>query len=118
MWLVFSLGSGTGFSASFSSWLATSKHFLATSSKNILLDVGDEEVNLAASVTWCWATDVWAGLGIGIGLVGFASEFCCAVGILGGCEIWSGLTMVDVGVVLDGFDAIVNKCWWICRVQT
>ena len=32
-------------------WFATSKHFLATSSKNILLDVGDEEINLAASVT-------------------------------------------------------------------
>ena len=58
------LGSGTGFSASLSSWLATSKHFLATSSKNILLDVGDVEVNLAASVTDVGATDVWAGLGI------------------------------------------------------
>ena len=80
--------------------------------------MGDAEVNLAASVTDVWATDVWAGLGIGIGLVGFASKFYCTIGILCGCEVCSGLTMVDVGVVLDGFDAIVNKCWWSCRVQT
>ena len=40
--------------------------------------------------------------------MGVASEFCCAVGIFGGCDIWSGLIIVDVGVVLDGFDAIVN----------
>ena len=70
--------------------------------------MGDADVNLVTSVTDAWATNVWGGLGIGIGLVDFIFKFGCTVGILCGCEIVSGLTIVDVGIVLDGFDAIVS----------
>ena len=69
------------------------------------------EVKFATPATYTLATDVWACLGIGIGLVGFTSKFCCTVGVFCGGETWFGLTTVDVGIPFDGFDAIIYKCW-------
>ena len=73
--------------------------------------MGDTEIELSASVTGTWAPDVWTFLGIGIGLVGLTPNFGCTIGVFDCCDTWSGFTIVDVGIVFDGFDAIINKCW-------
>ena len=54
--------------------------------------MGDTEVNLSASVTDTWATDVWTDLGIGIGLVDLTPNFGCTVGVFDGCKL--GLTLL------------------------
>ena len=78
----------------------TSKHFFVTSERNIPLDVGYEEIISAASVTYCWTTDVGAGLGVN--KLGVASEFFLSRTVFCGCMVGSGFAVVDVGVVLDG----------------
>ena len=76
---------------------------------NIFLVVGEDDIISAASVTYFWTTDV--GTGLGVDEVGFASDFFLPGAVLCGGGMGSCFAVVDVAVLVDGFDAI-NRCGW------
>ena len=88
------------------SHLVISLHLAKTAAMNILLDAGEEEMISAASVTYFWTTDVGAGLGVDE--VGFASDFILPAAVFCGGGMGSCSAVVDVVVLVDGFNAMVD----------
>ena len=73
---------------------------------DIFLVFGENDIISAASVTYFWTTDV--GTGLGVDDVGFTSDFFLREAAHCGVGMGSCFAVVDVAVLVDGFDAMVD----------
>ena len=76
----------------------------------VLLVEGDEDIISAASVTYCWVADV--GIGLDVDKVGVAFNLFLPRAVFGGYKIGSCFYVVEVEVLVDGFDSIINRHRW------
>ena len=75
---------------------------------NFLLNVGEDAIIFAESVTYFWTTDVRPGLGVdevGVSSDSFLPETALYYNGMGSCS-------VDVTVFVRGYDSIINKFVW------